>query len=227
MPKQDNIYKRKILTYDDVMLAAAGDSDEPLVDVRTYDSSITSLYYKHDMDKYTGDIIFVRDTVARKLASVNAALHNEHGLHLKVVYGYRNPEVQDNYFKARRAALSAEYPNLDNYEIDRLTHNFVAVPDAAGHPTGGAVDLTVVDSTGSELDMGNRIADYTDPEIIKTYARVSLEQEKNRGLLHNLMISQGFAPFYGEWWHFSYGDREWAAFYNEKALYGAINFRIK
>ncbi|MDR3125675.1 MAG: hypothetical protein LBU20_01195 [Candidatus Nomurabacteria bacterium] len=27
------------------------------------------------------------------------------------------------------------------------------------------------------------------------------------------MMSQGFAPYDGEWWHFSYGDREWAAWY--------------
>jgi D-alanyl-D-alanine dipeptidase len=37
------------------------------------------------------------------------------------------------------------------------------------------------------------------------------------------MTSVGFAPFDGEWWHFSYGDREWAYFYKKKnALYGQI-----
>jgi D-alanyl-D-alanine dipeptidase len=37
------------------------------------------------------------------------------------------------------------------------------------------------------------------------------------------MVAAGFAPFYGEWWHFSYGDREWAAVYGEPAaLYGPL-----
>lgn len=48
----------------------------------------------------------------------------------------------------------------------------------------------------------------------------SPEQAQRRSLLHDLMVAEDFAPFYGEWWHFSYGDREWAAFYNvEKAMY--------
>ena len=37
------------------------------------------------------------------------------------------------------------------------------------------------------------------------------------------MVAEGFAPFDGEWWHFSYGDREWAAFYGlSQTLYAHI-----
>lgn len=36
------------------------------------------------------------------------------------------------------------------------------------------------------------------------------QQKENRFLLQDLMLLVGFAPYYGEWWHFSYGDREWA-----------------
>ncbi len=39
------------------------------------------------------------------------------------------------------------------------------------------------------------------------------------------MLTAGFAPFDGEWWHFSFGDREWARFYGaENALYEQIQF---
>ncbi len=39
-------------------------------------------------------------------------------------------------------------------------------------------------------------------------------------LLRRAMAQAGFAPFNGEWWHFSYGDREWAAVWNAPfALY--------
>jgi len=31
------------------------------------------------------------------------------------------------------------------------------------------------------------------------------------------MVEAGFAPFTGEWWHFSYGDREWAAIWGRDA----------
>lgn len=221
---QENLNSKRILTYDDLVQAGSGGSKEPLVSVQKYSPSILAVYDKPDMLVYTGDIILVRDPVAKKLAAVNDFLEKSVGMRLKVVYGYRHPEVQEKYFYNRKAELQEDNPSLDDNSLNRLTHNFIAVPDVAGHPTGGAVDLTIVDTTGKELNMGNAIADYTDPRIIKTFATTNSSQIANRKMLHDAMIAQGFAPFYGEWWHYSYGDREWAAFYNKKeALYGAIN----
>lgn len=222
----DNLQTGRILSYDDVARFPAGNSDELLVDVATYDASITSQYIKTDMLPITGEVIYVRDTIAKKLTRIEATLC-EKGYRLKVVYGYRHPDVQRKYFETRKATIAKEYPDLTDEELDRFTHNFVAVPDIAGHPAGAAIDLTLIDSKGNPLDMGTDIADYTDEEKIKTFAdNLTEEQIANRQLLHDLMIKEEFAPFYGEWWHFSYGDREWAAFYNKKALYGAIDFSI-
>lgn len=225
---QNNIKSKKLLTYDDVVAFHSGNSTETLTDVRTYDASIITHYLKEDMLEITGDVIFLRDTLSQKLANVNKIL-NKQGYGLKVVYGYRHPEIQTRYFLKRRDALGAEYPALSEEQLNRLTHNFVAVPSVAGHPAAAAVDLTMIDlSTGVDIEMGTAIADYTDPLLIQTFdTRVSEDIMKNRLILHDAMISEDFAPFYGEWWHFSYGDREWAAFYNKKALYGAIEFNDK
>jgi D-alanyl-D-alanine dipeptidase len=214
----------RILGYEDLARIAPGKSSEPLVDVQTYGSSIIARYNKTDMYRYTGDIILVRDTVARKLAAINTLLKNELNMQLKIVYGYRHPDIQEQYFKKRKNELGQERPELDTEELDRLTHNFVAIPDVAGHPTGGAVDVTLVDAQGYELDMGTAIADYTDADKIQTFHQnVTAEQASNRKILHDFMLTEGFAPFYGEWWHFSYGDREWAAFYDEAtALYNTV-----
>lgn len=224
---RDTITQKRILTYDDLVVVPPGSSSEELVDVRLYNDQIIAAYDKYDMDAFTGSIIFVRETVARKLATIQEELHASDELTLKIVYGYRSPQIQEAYFSTRKKQLHLEYPAIAEHDLNRLTHDFVAVPDVAGHPTGGAIDITLVNPNGAELDMGNTIADYTDPEIIKTFAKVTNEQAKNRKRLHDLMVKQNFAPFYGEWWHFSYGDREWAAFYNKKALYGAVDFRIK
>lgn len=222
----DNLMTKKILSYDDVAQFPAGDSSEPLVDIATYDASITGQYIKQDMVAITGTTIYVRDTIARKLATIEAAVR-ENGYRLKIVYGYRHPDVQSKYFEARKAAIIHDNPLLSGLSLDRYTHNFVAVPSIAGHPAGAAVDLTLIDANGIEVDMGNAIADYSDADRIKTFAdNLTEQQAANRQLLHDLMVSEDFAPFYGEWWHFSYGDREWAAFYNKKALYGAVDFRI-
>jgi len=221
----NNLELKKILSYDDVAKFPAGDDQEGLVDVTTYDTSIVTTYLKEDMLEITGEIIYVRNSLAARLAAVNKKL-KELGLRLKVVYGYRHPEVQERYFLKRRNDIKLQFPHFTDNQIDRYTHNFVAVPDVAGHPAAAAVDLTVIDANGDDLDMGSPIADYADPSKITTFTDGLTDvQTENRRILHDLMVASEFAPFYGEWWHFSYGDREWAAFYNKKALYGAIKFK--
>lgn len=218
-----NLQKRKILSSDDLARILPGIDNEKLIDVCTYDSSIIAQYNKSDMYEYTGHVILVRDTLARKLAVVNRELKRQ-GYRLKIVYGYRHPEVQARYFTRRKAELELQYPEMDDIGLDRLTHNFVAIPELAGHSTGGAVDVTLVDQDGNELDMGTSIADYADPEKIKTFHFDLMQSQKQyRQILHDAMIAEGFAPFYGEWWHFSFGDREWAAFYDKRqARFGTL-----
>lgn len=224
-----NDLKYKILTYKDVAAIPSTENNETLVDARTYDSSIVTEYEKMDMIPYLGETIYVRETVARKLAHANEILTRENKVHLKLVYGYRHPEVQEKYFFDRCIELLASDPDLTENELDALTHNFVAVPDVAGHPTGGAFDLTLIDSEGNNCDMGSKIADYTDPDLMQTFCEgLSEVQVKNRKVLHDAMVGEGFAPFYGEWWHFSYGDKEWASFYAKtSSLYKPINYRNK
>lgn len=225
MKNNSNITSRKILTYDDLKAVEAGSSTEPLVDVRSFDDSLLAEYAKKDMLPYTGDVIYVRKTLAEKLAAINKALSTS-TLKLKIVYGYRHPEVQRKYFATRQELLRAANPALSQEELDRLTHNFVAVPSVGGHPAGAAIDATLIDFDGNELDMGTVIADYSDPAKVITFADGLTEaQLNNRKILHDAMVQENLAPFYGEWWHFSYGDREWAAFYHQKALYDAIDFK--
>jgi D-alanyl-D-alanine dipeptidase len=221
-----NASKRKILTYDDLRPIGASENNEPLVDVQTFDDTIIANYSKPDMLAIAGRTIFVRESVARKLAKVNAELFYRNSMRLKIVYGYRHPDIQQSYFSARRLAVAKSQSGLSDAELDQATHAFVAVPEVAGHPTGGAVDLTVVDGKG-EVDMGTKIADYTDPKKIETdYVSLTVDQKRNRQILHDAMVAQGFAPFYGEWWHFSYGDKEWAAFYGHpQSLYSPIDYR--
>ena len=123
------------------------------------------------------------------------------------------------YFTKRKDEIAKEKPGISDKDLESYVHNFVAVPDIAGHPTGAAIDATLTTLDGDEVNMGSAIADYSDEDIIKTQADgLTSEQIKNRKLLHDAMVSEGFAPFYGEWWHFSYGDREWAGFYDKKIV---------
>ncbi|MDE1919083.1 MAG: D-alanyl-D-alanine carboxypeptidase family protein [Patescibacteria group bacterium] len=215
-----------ILSFTDVAKADSNDNNEALVDVRTYNASIRAVYEKSDMIPYTGNSIFVRDTLAKKLAVIETEF-SRIGYSMQVVYGYRHPEIQEKYFEKRKQILRLKNPTASEIELDELTHRFVAVPSVAGHPTGGAVDVTLVKTDGAFVDMGTKIADFSDVEKIETFAKdLTPTQVENRRILRDAMIKEELAPFYGEWWHFSYGDREWATFYGKSSsLYAPIDFK--
>lgn len=218
-----------ILTYEQLKPITCGKNNEPMVSVKKYSNDIQVSYVLSDMYHITGKEIYVRETVAKKLANVQTGLHKKiPEASLRVVYGYRHPEVQLKYFVEMKKKIKQERPELNETELVSYVHNFIAVPDVAGHPTGGAVDLTIV--LGSEeIDMGGRVEDFSDIETMVTDSKkISPEAKQNRFILHDLMIQENFAPFYGEWWHFSYGDKEWACFYNQKeSIYSPIDYRTE
>lgn len=174
-----------------------------------------------DMAPYTGTELWARRSVCDKLQKAQEHLSARHpGTSLRVAYAYRHPDIQRRYYEAEAARLGTDDPEA--------IHLHIAHPSVAGHPTGGAIDVTLIHQ-GQELDMGGQIANFEVPERIPTYSdAINEEQRRNRELLLELLMAQDFAPFYGEWWHFSYGDREWAYFYKRAAsLFSELNFVAK
>jgi D-alanyl-D-alanine dipeptidase len=105
---------------------------------------------------------------------------------------------------------------MEDAELIELTHRNVAVPDVAGHPTGGAVDITLFHiEIGEEIDMGSSIADYSTKKYYKMSPEISPEQLENRLLLDSFMTRERFAPFLGEGLHFSCEDSKWAHYYKQ------------
>jgi zinc D-Ala-D-Ala dipeptidase len=223
-----NIKKQKILTYDELLIIESGENNEKLVNTKEICDDVICFCDKNDMHKFVGDNIYVRNSVIKKLCLANKELKKiNNNYNLKIFCGYRHPEIQKKHFEEQKSILAKKNPELTDEKLNKLTHDFVAVPDVAGHVTGGAVDITITTPDG-DLDMGGEISDFLDPDIIKTYSnKISKDQFENRKILHDLLVDQNFAPFYGEWWHFSYGDKEWAAFYDHnKSLYSLIYFKI-
>jgi D-alanyl-D-alanine dipeptidase len=81
--------------------------------------------------------------------------------------------------------------------------SYVADPSKGSiHNRGGAVDITLVDAKGKELDMGTSF-DHFGIEAGHNYQNLSQEIKSNRELLKKVMIEKGFNPFDSEWWHYS------------------------
>jgi len=82
------------------------------------------------------------------------------------------------------------------------------------HSYGMALDITLVDATGRELDMGTGFDDMTElshPALEEGFLRngaLTEVQVANRRLLREAMMQAGFVGINTEWWHFDCGDRE-------------------
>lgn len=80
---------------------------------------------------------------------------------------------------------------------------YVADPSKGSiHNRGCAVDLTLIDLNGNELDMGTPF-DHFGKEAAHSYENSSEVVKNNRKLLRETMESSSFKVFQSEWWHYN------------------------
>jgi len=187
------------------------------------DSLIIGRYQlEKNMIEY-GEKIPVRETVYKKLIKVAERLkkYNEN-YKLIVVYGFRDMKIQESYFAEIYNKVKNDFK--DAMEMYEYIHEKIAVPEVSGHPTGGAVDIAIYDEKKAKIiDFGTEILDWNTAKCYYCSKEISDIAINNRKLLRKLMLEEEFAPYDGEWWHFSYGDKEWAFYYKkEKALYNQV-----
>ena len=70
------------------------------------------------------------------------------------------------------------------------------------HNRGGAVDISLVDRNGVELNMGTSF-DYFGIEASHNNKNFSKEVLDNRKLLKKIMLCYNFQSFDSEWWHYN------------------------
>ncbi len=81
------------------------------------------------------------------------------------------------------------------------------------HTRGLAVDITIVDKEGNELDMGTPFDTFSE-KAHSLYQNLPKNVLENRKLLRGVLAQVGFKSIRTEWWHFSfqnakYGLSEW------------------
>ena len=82
------------------------------------------------------------------------------------------------------------------------------------HSFGMAVDVTLADAAGRELDMGTAFDDMSErshpvlEETLRARGTLSAMAIENRTLLRAAMQHGGWRGINSEWWHFDCGDRE-------------------
>jgi D-alanyl-D-alanine dipeptidase len=82
------------------------------------------------------------------------------------------------------------------------------------HSFGMALDITLLDEAGRELDMGTGFDDLSErshPALeadLLARGGLTAAQVANRQLLRDAMRHAGFVGINSEWWHFDCGDRD-------------------
>ena len=120
-------------------------------------------------------------------------------LRMLVLDALRPQRVQEQLWRALQGTNLLEY--LAN-PIRGSIHSF-----------GMAVDITLVEANGRELDMGTSFDDLTERshparenDFIER-GELTRQQIDNRKLLREAMRQGGFTGINSEWWHFDFGDR--------------------
>lgn len=155
--------------------------------------------------------VLVRAGLADRLVAADRLLPA--GIRLRVVEGFRPLEAQRAIVAAYSAELAALHPGIGEQALERLTSRFVAPVDVAPHVAGAAVDLTLVDVCGDELDLGTPIdatPEQSDGRCWFAAAGIGPDARAHRTVLARVLRSQGLVNYPTEWWHWSHGDRYWA-----------------
>lgn len=107
------------------------------------------------------------------------------GLRVKIFDAFRPLEVQ--------RMLWDKYPDPE----------FISNPDTGRTPhcRGIAVDMTLIDMQGNELDMGTAFDAFT-PLSHHANTNVSQEAQRNRHVLMGIMAASGWQFNPKEWWHY-------------------------
>lgn len=129
---------------------------------------------------------YVRPEAAKQLLEIQKELKNKFGYSIKLFDCYRPRPYQQRLWDI--------VPNPQ----------YVTPPNKGSmHSRGLAVDLTLVDKNGKELDMGTAF-DFFGAEAHQGYAGHTDAVKRHRWILKSTMEKHGFGSIRTEWWHYSY-----------------------
>ena len=127
----------------------------------------------------------------------------EMGYRLKIFDAYRPQSAVKHFVRWSQDAddmkMQAEF--YPEYKTKSRIVDEGYIARNSSHMRGSAVDLTLVDMDGNELDMGTCF-DYFGKRSWHGAKGLTQEQEENRELLKKVMEANGFRPFEQEWWHY-------------------------
>lgn len=128
---------------------------------------------------------------------------------------WRSIAVQEFLFNKFLSELTQKNPGKDINQLRELARQFVSPPSSddrkpSPHNTGGAIDLSLMDDSGNELNMKTSFDSFTheshtrffEEKLEKGDDKLSPEEIcflNNRRVLYNIMTETGFTNYPLEW----------------------------
>lgn len=223
-----------ITSWKDVEIRECGEKLFSLNELYPERIFVESQYFSQGLEGSTKEC-FVRETVAKLLIKASKLLPN--GYKFVIWDAWRPIEVQEAIFNKYKEKLKNLNPEINEENLLMVTQSYVSLPSSAEkypspHNTGGAVDLSIVDSSENYLNMGTEFDEFSIKSNTRYYEQL-LEEEKalsdidllilnNRRLLFHTMTAVGFTNYPEEWWHYDYGNQFWGKSKGVDAVYGKI-----
>lgn len=171
-------------------------------------------------DNFTGVVLYTNlkdaylfPTAAHAVVKAQKVLHRQYpDYNLKICDASRPMSIQKKMYDVVKGTSKSIY--VSNPANGGGLHNY-----------GLAVDITIVDKNGKELDMGTKVdhlgkeAHINNEAALVQSGIISAQAKKNRELLRRVMREAGFKALQSEWWHFNYTTRAEA-----KAKYKVLDF---
>ncbi len=160
-------------------------------ELKNLDTSIQIIMKYATTDNFVKEVMypcsrcFLRPQLALQIVKIQRELQTK-GYGLKMLDCYRPKPIQQKLW-------------------DKVPDARYVTPPQKGsmHNRGQAVDLTLVDKNGIELDMGTPY-DFFGEKAYPAYTNLPEAVLQRRRLLSDVMVKYGFKPIRTEWWHFSY-----------------------
>lgn len=184
--KTDPLIKVKHdIDYNDAEWSELLEADSMILDIRYATENNFTKTQIYDCPR-----CFLRPEVAKRIRRINFHLHRKYNWRLKLFDCYRPRPYQQKLWDIVPNPIYVSDPSKGSM-----------------HNRGAAVDLTIVDIEGKELDMGTEF-DHFGEEAHKDYTGLSDTILHNRQILDEIMVGNGFKGIQSEWWHYSISGLE-------------------
>ena len=171
--------------------------DPDLVDVIALDPTIGADQRLAGKDNPFGVALYprprfvLREPVAEAIVRVNARLRGQ-GYRLKLYDAYRPLSVTQRLWHMYQRMEASNDPQ----------HRYLAVPNIGSrHNRGAAVDCTLTDMEGRELEMPSEYLTFDERSNLR-WSKMSEKARRHLGVLTKAMEAEGFTTIREEWWHF-------------------------